>query len=148
MTAAFPHPYTADAARTWVTMNAGAAHTHHFAIQVEGALAGGAGSAPRTGERRGVAEFGYWLAPAYWGRGIATEAAQLLASHALSERGLRRLEAYVFAPNMTSARYSKRVASFAKHAYARRSSSVTARSSMPRFTRDCEHATPPSKLES
>lgn len=47
---------------------------------------------------------GYWLGRAYWGRGIASEAVKLLSAYALRERGLRRLEAYVFAPNVVSAR--------------------------------------------
>ncbi len=59
---------------------------------------------PHAGEHSGVAEFGYWLGCIYWGRGIATQAAQLLAAHALGERKLRRLEAHVFAPNLASAR--------------------------------------------
>lgn len=58
----------------------------------------------QDGESRGVAVFGYWLGHAFWGTGLATEAARLLASHAFTVRDLRRLEAYVFAPNVASAR--------------------------------------------
>jgi len=104
MTAAFPHPYGIKAARAWVAKASTEAPVDNFAIEVDGALAGGAGITPHVGEQRGTAEFGYWLGRAYWGRGIATEAACLLASHALRERDLRRLEAHVFAPNVASAR--------------------------------------------
>lgn len=67
-------------------------------------FAGGIGVTLHTGEILGVAEFGYWLAPKFWGRGIATEAATLLAEYALTSRGLRRLEAHVFEPNVASMR--------------------------------------------
>jgi RimJ/RimL family protein N-acetyltransferase len=104
MTASFPHPYTLEAAHAWAANAARETPIDTFAIEVDGALAGGAGIAPQCGEHLGVAEFGYWLGRGYWGRGIATEAARLLAAHAFGERGLRRLEAHVFAPNQASAR--------------------------------------------
>jgi hypothetical protein len=37
----------------------------NFAIEVDGASAGGAGLSPRGGEQQGVAEFGYWMSRAY-----------------------------------------------------------------------------------
>jgi ribosomal-protein-alanine N-acetyltransferase len=104
MTSAFPHPYGIDAARAWLTKASTEAPVDNFAIEIEGALAGGAGLRPHDGEHRGVAEFGYWLGRAFWGRGVATEAAQLLCAHAFRDRGLRRLEAHVFASNVASAR--------------------------------------------
>jgi len=104
MTARFPHPYRLEAARAWIDRAAREAPVDNFAIEVEGALAGGAGIALFDGERRGTAEFGYWLGRAYWGRGIATEAAGLLADHAFAQRGVHRLQAWVFAPNSASAR--------------------------------------------
>jgi RimJ/RimL family protein N-acetyltransferase len=109
MTAGFPHPYTLDAARSWVAKAAVEVPARNFAIEVDGQLAGGAGIEPHTGELTGVAEFGYWLGRAYWGRGIASEAARLLAAHAFAECALRRLEAQVFAPNTASARVLEKV---------------------------------------
>lgn len=41
------------------------------------------------GLEEGVAEFGLELAPQRWGRGLATEAARALLSHAFRELGLR-----------------------------------------------------------
>jgi len=103
MTAAFPFPYTLADARTWTAKATAEEPVDNFAIEAEGTLVGGAGLRPLAGECRGAAEFGYWLGRAYWGRGIATEAARLLVQRAF-ERGLRRLEAHVFAPNVGSAR--------------------------------------------
>ena len=101
---AFPHPYTAEHARAWIAKAGAEAPLNSLAVDVGGALAGGVGIVPQTGESRGVALFGYWIGREYWGRGIATEAAWLLARYALEERGFRRLEAYTYAPNLASAR--------------------------------------------
>jgi RimJ/RimL family protein N-acetyltransferase len=109
MTHAFPHPYTLEDARAWIATSSAESPTNNFAIEVDGALAGGAGIRPLGGESIGVAEFGYWLGRAYWGRGIATEAAAMLAQHAFEERGLRRLEAHVYAPNVASARVLEKI---------------------------------------
>jgi len=104
MTRAFPHPYTLDDARDWVRRASAERPTDNFAIEVVGELAGGIGIRPLLHESEGVAEFGYWLGRRHWGKGIATEAVALLAAHAFAERGIRRLEAYVFAPNAVSSR--------------------------------------------
>jgi RimJ/RimL family protein N-acetyltransferase len=104
MTRAFPHPYTERDAQRWIAIATRDSRARYFAIEVAGALAGGIGVEPYDGERDGTAAFGYWLGRAYWGRGIATEAAQMLAGHALGSGGFRRLEASVFAENLASAR--------------------------------------------
>ncbi|MBV8067805.1 MAG: GNAT family N-acetyltransferase [Candidatus Eremiobacteraeota bacterium] len=103
MTRAFPHPYTEADARRWLAHATTGARGRFFAIEVDGVLAGGIGVEPFSGERSGGGAFGYWLGRAYWGRGIATDAARLLSDSALRS-GLRRLEARVFAPNVASAR--------------------------------------------
>jgi len=104
MTASFPHPYTLDDAHSWVANASRESPVNNFVIEADDDLAGGAGITPHSGEHLGVAEFGYWLGCDYWGRGIATEAAGLLANYAFSVRRLRRLEAHVFTPNVASAR--------------------------------------------
>jgi RimJ/RimL family protein N-acetyltransferase len=104
MSQRFPYPYTIDAAHQWLSNTVLQFPVDNFAIEVDGALAGGAGLNPLVGERQGVAEFGYWLARAYWGRGIATEVAQLLTAYGHRDRRLRRLEAHILAPNIASAR--------------------------------------------
>jgi len=103
MTASFPHPYTVADATTWIAMTSVEDPVDNFVIEIDGALAGCVGLRPQYGESRGVAEFGYWLGRPYWGRGFATEAARAIVAHAFAARGLRRLEAHVFAPNIASA---------------------------------------------
>ena len=76
-----------------------------FAIEVDGALAGGIGYTRRTDVERIGAEVGYWLGRAFWGRGIATAALRLLTAHAFAaDPELRRLWAVPFARNVASAR--------------------------------------------
>jgi RimJ/RimL family protein N-acetyltransferase len=104
MNAGFPYPYTHADAESWIVIATSDAEPRHFAIEVDGTLAGGAGFQPLGGEHRGVAMFGYWLGRRLWGRGVASEAARMLAHHALHTAGMRRLEATVFAPNRASAR--------------------------------------------
>lgn len=104
MTATFPSPYTRTDAREWVARVVAEPAPQHFVIEYGGAFAGAIGYYAQSGERRGVATFGYWLGTAYWGHGIATDAARTLARHALGAGGFRRLEAAVFAPNVASAR--------------------------------------------
>jgi ribosomal-protein-alanine N-acetyltransferase len=104
MTRRFPHPYTLRDAEEWIAFATADPHRRILAIEVDGAIAGGIAVVPLGGERTGTALFGYWLGRAYWGRGIATEAARMLSDLALESGDLRRLEATVFAPNVASAR--------------------------------------------
>jgi len=48
------------------------------------------------------AEIGYWLLKEYWGTGIITEAAMIVAKYAFEELELNRLYAYVEKPNVAS----------------------------------------------
>jgi ribosomal-protein-serine acetyltransferase len=57
-----------------------------YAITVEGKIAGRCGLMPRVGE--GGLEIGYWLHPAYLGRGAATEATHLLVKAAFELPGI------------------------------------------------------------
>ena len=104
MTRRFPHPYTLRDAEEWIAFAMADARKQILAIEVDDAIAGGIAVVPLEGERTGAALFGYWLGRAYWGRGIATEAACMLSDFALQSGDLRRLEATVFAPNVASAR--------------------------------------------
>lgn len=50
------------------------------------------------------AEFGYWLARPYWGKGIMTDAVKTYVHYAFTELELLRLTAHVFVFNLASAR--------------------------------------------
>lgn len=57
-----------------------------------------------TDVHRRTAEIGYWLAPAYWNRGIATDAVVAMVEYAMGAFDLARIEACVFEGNPASAR--------------------------------------------
>ena len=86
--------------RRWIAGHIGA-HSHAFLLirKEDDAVLGSGG----FGGSARVAELGYGLGRAYWGRGYATEAVEALLEHAGLLR-LRRLEAYSFLDNLASAR--------------------------------------------
>ena len=101
----FPHPYAIDDAHRFIAFAMGLTPPTLFAIDVDGALAGGIGFTPRTDVERIGAEVGYWVGREFWGHGIATAALQQLTAHAFAAQPeLRRLFAVPFAANVASAR--------------------------------------------
>ncbi len=49
-------------------------------------------------------EIGYWLAPDYWGKGLATEAAQAVLEYGFDQLGLERIVAVAHPENQASIR--------------------------------------------
>jgi len=100
----FPHPYTAADADSWFGMLARQAAPSHWALEVDGAAAGGIGIDPGEGIYSKSARFGYWLGESFWGRGIMSAAVRTTAEHILETTDIVRLEAPVFAWNPASMR--------------------------------------------
>jgi RimJ/RimL family protein N-acetyltransferase len=100
----FPHPYTAADAESWLGWVSGVEPATHFAIEVDGEAAGGIGFTILDDVHRRVAEIGYWLGRAAWGRGIATEALRAVSDLAFARHDVGRLQACVFAWNPASVR--------------------------------------------
>jgi RimJ/RimL family protein N-acetyltransferase len=100
----FPHPYTRKDAREFLDHAAAEPDPSNLAIEVEASAAGGIGYVPGRDVERFSAEIGYWLGEALWGRGIATEALELVTAHALHELNFLRLFALPFADNPGSIR--------------------------------------------
>ena len=50
------------------------------------------------------ADIGYELAPEYWGRGLATEAARAMVDYGFQELGVRRISSWCIADNIASSR--------------------------------------------
>src|SRR6266498_2626432 len=100
----FPHPYTLADAEEWVARVTAAVPETQFAIEVDGAAAGGIGVFLQEDVERYSAEIGYWLGEAYWGRGLATSAVQRFTEYAFEAFGLCRIYATVFAWNPASCR--------------------------------------------
>jgi len=104
LTHMFPHPYTEADADAWLAYLAAMPEPTSWAIEVEGAAAGGIGVEPGEGVFARSADFGYWLAEPYWGRGIMTEAVRAVVPYAMERFSLCRLESAVFAWNPASMR--------------------------------------------
>lgn len=101
----FPHPYTLNDADEWIGRNVATGFpTRNFVIELDGRMVGVAGVESLDGEKRHVADIGYWLTPSAWNRGIATAALQTLTAYAFEALNVGRLQASVFAWNPASGR--------------------------------------------
>lgn len=100
----FPHPYTLEDAREWIRTAGPVTPVTSFAIEVDGAAVGGIGFRLHGDVYRRVAEIGYWLGEAYWGRGIMSDAVRAVTAYAFARFDLRRVYAGVFESNAASAR--------------------------------------------
>jgi len=100
----FPHPYTEMDAEAWLAHATSEDPPRNFAIEVEGAFAGGIGMKLQSDVDRISAELGYWLGEAFWGRGIATAAISGFVPWAFEAFQLERIYATPFEWNVASAR--------------------------------------------
>ena len=103
LTDQFPHPYTEADAIHWISFaslpgNEG----KNFAIEFENSPVGGTGVIQGNGISAMTGHLGYWLAEAFWGRGIATFAAQAMTDYCFNELGLKRVDVAVFEWNPAS----------------------------------------------
>jgi len=99
MTRSIPHPYPPGAAEAMVErIGEGRWPEEVWAIDRGGELIGLISLNPEEGE------LGYWVAPAFWGVGLASEAVEALTAHLLERRGLAVLTASAFEDNPASIR--------------------------------------------
>jgi RimJ/RimL family protein N-acetyltransferase len=73
-----------------------------FAIEVNGEACGGIGLHGGTDVYRFNAEIGYWLSESHWGKGITTEAVQLLVKLGFDKYSWTRIYAGIFSKNEAS----------------------------------------------
>ena len=104
MTHRFASPYTESDADQWFARLAEMPEPTHWAIELDGAAAGGIGVELGEGVFARSADLGYWLTEPFWGRGIMTEAVRAVVPYAMKRFGLCRLEAAVLARNPASMR--------------------------------------------
>lgn len=108
MLARVPYPYTLADAEEWAAQPR-SAHEPRFVIEAHGAekpeLIGGIG----ISDFEGKASLGYWLTPAAWGRGYATEAGRVVIEMARHALPLDRLAAWHFADNPASGRVLRKL---------------------------------------
>ena len=100
-----PWPYAEEDAANWLTRPRAIDDIFCLILAHETPtphLVGAIGLHPAEGG--GAHELGYWLTPAAWGRGYATEAGRQVVEIARDALGLRRLVAGHFADNPASGR--------------------------------------------
>ena len=95
----FPHPYTIDDARGFITFAGGADPETAFAVTVDDLPVGSIGAVLGEDVERCSAEVGYWLGETHWGRGIATRALVGFTQYAFAAYDLERLFAVPLAGN-------------------------------------------------
>lgn len=101
---AFPHPYSVDDAKAFISRATSAAPETNFAICVDDQAVGGIGYLPHSDVERISAEIGYWLGEPFWGRGITTEALSAVTRYAIRQHGLKRVYAVPYDANEASCR--------------------------------------------
>ena len=102
-----PVPYTLTDAVDWLARVMTHDPETHFAITIDDELIGGIGLKPDPSGLavlKHSAEIGYWLGEPFWNRGILSEAVVAMTECAFTDRQLVRLHAFVYAPNLASAR--------------------------------------------
>lgn len=104
MTDRFPHPYTEADASAFIGFANSEQPVHIFAIDIGGEAVGGIGVHPQADIHRKNAELGYWLAEAFWGKGIISAAIRQAVDFAFATYDIDRVFARPFGTNLASQR--------------------------------------------
>ncbi len=104
LTNAFPHPYTEEDGKAYLSMLADDNPTKVFAIEINGEAAGSIGIFPQSDIHEKSAEMGYWLAEEYWGKGIIPKAIQEIVDYGFQTFDIVRIFARPFSTNLKSQR--------------------------------------------
>ncbi len=100
----FPAPYTIEAAQLWVDRLIEQSPLVNFAIVIDDEVVGGIGLELREDVYRKTALLGYWLSEELWGKGIITEAVNLITAYAFANLDIIRIQAGVLSKNPASMR--------------------------------------------
>jgi RimJ/RimL family protein N-acetyltransferase len=100
----FPHPYTAESARSFLAVVGRQNPVTFFAIATAEEAIGGIGVTLNRDVHRLTAEMGYWLGEAHWGKGIVSETIVRFSAYAFERFGLVRIYAEPYAENRASCR--------------------------------------------
>lgn len=100
----FPYPYTIDEAGRWVTSHQNQDPITNFAIVIDEKVAGGIEFKRDKDVHAKNATLGYWLGETYWGRGVMTEATNLITAYAFKDFDIIRIQATVNDNNPASMR--------------------------------------------
>jgi RimJ/RimL family protein N-acetyltransferase len=104
LTNGFPHPYTIEDGKAYLSMIANDNPIKVFAIEVGGETVGSIGIFPQSDLHEKSAEMGYWLAEEFWGQGIMPEAIQEIVEYGFRTFDIVRIFARPFSTNLKSQR--------------------------------------------
>lgn len=102
LTGRFPHPYTAEHAKTFIETFLKDKPNKVFAITLNGELIGGTGIHLQEDIFINNAEIGYWIGEDYWGNGYMPKAVELVTEYAFHAFPITRVYARVFGNNPKS----------------------------------------------
>lgn len=102
MTDQFPHPYTVESGKAFISMAMSEKPPRILAISINGEASGAIGIHPQTDVFRKNAELGYWLAQPFWGHGIMTRAVMQMVDYGFRHRDIDRIFARPFGTNIAS----------------------------------------------
>jgi Acetyltransferases, including N-acetylases of ribosomal proteins len=109
LTDAFPHPYSLDDAKAFISSVKDENPTKCFAIDLNGEAIGSIGIHPQSDVHRRNAEIGYFLAEKFWGQGIIPEAIRQIVKYGFETFDITRIYARPFGHNLKSQRVLKKV---------------------------------------
>ena len=104
LTNGFPHPYTQEDGKAYLSMIANDNPLKVFAIEVGGEAVGSIGIFPQSDIHEKNAEMGYWLAEEYWGQGIMPKVIQEIVEYGFRTFDIIRIFARPFSTNLKSQR--------------------------------------------
>lgn len=106
-----PHPYTLEAATSWIQGHAALIEEgkYPFAVTIESTKALIGTMTIRMDKVHHKGELAYWIGKAYWGNGYATEAAKRMISYGFSELNLNRIWAPIMSKNKASCKVMEKV---------------------------------------
>jgi RimJ/RimL family protein N-acetyltransferase len=100
----FPSPYTIEDAKYFISIKMMEEPITNFAIDVNGEVVGVIGVDMRTDIYRKTPLLGYWISPAHRGKGIITEAVELIANYAFTHLDVICIQANTLGNNPASMR--------------------------------------------
>ncbi len=104
LTNGFPHPYTREDGKAYLSMIENDNPVKVFAIEVNGEAVGSIGIFPQSDIHEKNAEIGYWLAEEYWGQEIITKAIIEIVDYGFQTFDIVRIFARPFSTNLKSQR--------------------------------------------
>ena len=101
-----PYPYTEQDGADYISamLSADENETFAFAVTVDGKAIGSIGVFRQSNIHRQTGELGYYIAEAYWGKGIMTEAVKQICEYVFGSSDIIRIYAEPFACNIASCR--------------------------------------------